>query len=110
MQKSRLFTLALVWAVSLVGVGLWARTADTQGLERRATIGPNGQIILSESVQAPQQVPQAGDIMSGADVGFRVSGVHVNRGVMSISGTWMIRFNGQWIETGGGPMLQPAGR
>jgi hypothetical protein len=59
-----------------------------------AAIGLRGQ------AQAPPD-PQGSNerIISGADLGFRVEGRDRNGGV---TGTLMVRINGQWIRVGGG--------
>jgi hypothetical protein len=45
--------------------------------------------------QAPQ--PQAPLIISGSDVGFRVDRQRTEN-VGKLSGAWVVRFNGQWVE------------
>ncbi len=108
MRKKTLVMLATVWAVSLLGVGLWARNAETQSFERSVTVGPDGQILLSEPVRPAQGIVQTGTILSGSDIGFRLGAIHPRQGTNAVSGTWVIRLEGQWVEVGGFPSLQPA--
>lgn len=49
----------------------------------------------------PRRLPQP-QILSGSDIAFRVEGTDGNSRPV---GTWMVRFNGEWVEvgSGGGP-------
>jgi hypothetical protein len=109
-RKKTLVMLATAWVVSLLGVGLWARSAESQGFERRLTLGPDGQILSSEPVRPAQAqgIVQPGTILSGSDIGFRLGAIHPGQGTNAVSGTWVIRLDGQWVEVGSFPFLQPA--
>jgi hypothetical protein len=60
--------VALLWALSLIGVG------------------------AVSSAQSARRDP--GDVISGNDIGFRPDGW---RG-KSRTGTWLVRINGEWVE------------
>jgi hypothetical protein len=65
------FIIAVLWALSLVAVGVMA------------------------SAQAQFRVdPAPGDVISGSDIGFRPDGW---RG-KARTGTWVVRINGEWVE------------
>lgn len=76
MSRMRIGVLVLVCVV-LVGVAF--------GLRGQAQVAP-----------VPLGVPDD-RIVSGADFGFRVEG----RGPNGITGTLMVRINGQWMPIGG---------
>jgi hypothetical protein len=101
--------------MSLLGVGLWAQNTQTGSFERTLKMGPEGQIVAGEPIRPADGALQTGSmastesIISGADIGFRLRGVQPSRG--TVTGTWVVRVNGQWVEVGSGPMsLQPAVR
>jgi hypothetical protein len=49
----------------------------------------------------PRRLPQP-QVVSGGDIAFRIEGTD---GAGKPVGTWMVRFNGDWVEvgSGGGP-------
>ena len=57
--------------------------------------------------QAPQRLPPttlpSPTIISGADVGFRVDPMWTER-QGKVSGRWVVRINGEWVEPAGVPM------
>jgi hypothetical protein len=68
--RARVAFIAL-WIVSLVAVGV--------------------------VVTAQSRSSQDGQVLSGSDVGFRVTGPSPDGKAMV--GTWVVRVNGQWMET-----------
>jgi hypothetical protein len=76
MKKRALFVVAVLWATSLVGVGLWAQTGKTTG---RTLV--EGQPF--------------GPVLSGEDFGFQpIYMPNDTTGV--INGRLVVRVNGQW--------------
>lgn len=80
MRNRKWVFVAVAWATSLVGVGLWAQ----------------------ETKRAPEVVVKPGqpygEVFTGADIGFqRVAGTPDHEG--RIPGRWLVKVNGQWVET-----------
>lgn len=81
-MRMRAFAVAVLWALSLIGVSVWA-----QG---RAPIG------------AP-----VGAVITGADIGFQP--VQAGTGDFAappntVVGRWVVRVNGEWRATAVSPM------
>jgi hypothetical protein len=51
--------------------------------------------------QAPQVLP-APTVISGSDIGFRVDPIWTQR-QGKVSGRWVVRINGEWVEPSGVP-------
>ncbi len=83
MAFSRRVALVIVWALSLVGVGVWAHAAAQ---EPPIVLGP--------------------PVLSGDDIGFRVLGV---RGDTRI-GRLVVRVDGRWVEVQFAMAAVPAGK
>lgn len=82
MTMRRLLVSGLVWALSLVGVGVWAQ---------------GGAAPQPVAIQFPGPGSAPGEIISGEDIGFQlVPGRHSSEG--TIVGKLMVRVNGQWLE------------
>jgi len=73
--------VSVVSAAMLVGGGIWARAQNPRILP------------APPSSQGPLP-PDAPEILSGSDVGFRVSGWEGDTPV----GRWVVRSNGKWVE------------
>ena len=71
MRRARLFVVALVWAASLLGVGMWAQGGQS---------GP----IASHTV------------ISGENIGFQRSGLPPSGG--TVTGRLVVKVDGQWFE------------
>ena len=71
MRQTRLFVVALVWAASLLGVGMWAQGSQS---------GP----IASHTV------------ISGENIGFQRSGLPPSGG--TVTGRLVVKVDGQWFE------------
>jgi hypothetical protein len=71
MGQVRFFVVALVWAASLLGVGMWA--------------------------QGSQSVPIASHtVISGENIGFQRSGLPPSGG--TVTGRLVVKVDGQWFE------------
>jgi hypothetical protein len=88
-RSTRAAFVALGWAASIVGTVLLAQ--DTPAPERPRETRPFTQ-------------PRSGPVMSGDNVGVRVTGEA--NGV--VYGVLVVRVNGQWVEVAGVPRLTPA--
>jgi len=44
-------------------------------------------------------------MLSGNDIGFRVESIDIGGKAV---GTWMVRYNGNWVEVGGSGGIRPA--
>lgn len=63
-----------------------------------------GSLALVGSVASAQvHRAEAGAVISGTDIGFRPEGWNG----AARSGTWVVRINGQWVETAGVPKIAP---
>ena len=71
MGQARLFVVALVWAASLLGVGMWAQ-------------GSQSSPIASHTV------------ISGENIGFQRSGLPPSGG--TVTGRLVVKVDGQWFE------------
>lgn len=101
MKKTWLFAVAVAWAASLFGAGLWAQT-----YERSVRVGADGQIV---DIPTPAGQPAGrGSVISGEDFGFRLGSVQP--GNRSVTGTVVVRLEGVWWEVSNPVTLQPAGR
>jgi hypothetical protein len=80
MNIRHVVALAFAWAISLVGVGLWA-----QGGTQKPGI-------------AVQTGEPYGEIITGENIGFQhVAGQRDREG--RVAGRLMVRINGEWFET-----------
>jgi hypothetical protein len=59
-------------------------------------------LIASEVIRAQRLPPNEYRILSGADIGFRVEGTDAKGRPM---GRWVVRIDGQWIETSSEPVM-----
>jgi hypothetical protein len=68
--------------------------------------------VSAQAVQAPQfpsqQPDSAAPIISGNDIGFRVDRQETQR-LGRLTGTWVVRINGQWIEPAASLRGRPLG-
>ena len=78
MTTRKRIALVLLWALSLIIVGVFAHAQ-------------------TPAKPPTQTTPRGTDarILSGNDIGFRVE----RPGKDVIGGTWMVRINGEWIPT-----------
>ena len=83
-MRIRVFAIAVLWALSLVGVSVWAQ----------------GQRDVPAQPAVPGEVipfgANVGGIISGEDIGFQP--VRDNAGQGKIAGKLMVRVNGRWLE------------
>jgi hypothetical protein len=77
--------VALVWILSLVAVGVWGQTPV------KSPTFPKGQ---PGSPLPPDA--RDGDVISGADVGFRVTSRGLKPG--QVTGRMVVKINGQWTD------------
>jgi len=66
-----------------------------------------GAVVISASA-AWAQFPRSTEpmVLSGPDVGFKVTGTDVRTGLPT--GVWMVRLQGQWTEASSAPGIRPA--
>lgn len=77
MKRRNVMFVAVVWLVSLVGVGLWAQS----DLKRVPTLVEGAPV---------------GPVISGENIGFQpVAGEHAPGKVV---GKWMVKIDGKWVE------------
>jgi len=108
MTKLRALALTVAVAVGLLGVGAWAQGTQ-QKFTRSFTVNSDGQITEVEPVPAPRLAPNdAAAVLSGEDVGFRLEGVDSRKG--TVTGTLVVKVNGEWYEVTSPLVLMPAGR
>jgi hypothetical protein len=89
MTFSRRAALAVVWALSLVGVGVWARA------EQQAPPPPQPPVVLPGP-----------PVLSGENIGFRV---HRTLGDTRI-GRLVVRVDGRWVDVQFALGVSPAGK
>lgn len=83
MKVRTLVVTGIVWAASLVGVGLWAQGSQGGGL----TVRP----------APPQTGRPIGPIITGENIGFQqVAGPPDRPG--QVTGNLLVRINGEWLE------------
>ena len=89
-MRIRVFAIAVLWALSLVGVSLWAQVRPALPSEIRRPGDPDGPVI------------------TGANIGFQpvVSGISGDRN--KVAGRGVVRIDGQWRETTGPIAVQQA--
>jgi hypothetical protein len=93
MSTRKAVIVGTVWALSLVGVGLWAQVPSVEHPVAPGTaVMPYG---------------PGGLVLSGENIGFRVTGP-VRSGV--VPGTWVVMINGEWVKATGTPSAIPVGR
>jgi hypothetical protein len=83
-MRIRMFAIAVLWALSLVGVSVWAQG----GIVRPAAPGRAQEIIPYGA--------NMGDVISGADIGFQRISAPSEPG--KIAGKLVVRVNGRWLE------------
>lgn len=82
MSIRKLAAVALAWALSLVGVGLWAQGAQGGAVKPPRTI-ETGKLI--------------GDIITGENIGFqRIASTSERSG--QVTGRIMVKIDGEWRE------------
>lgn len=86
-MRIRVFAIAVLWAMSLVGVSVWAQDGRTFRLNPDTPI---------QRVPG-QPMPTAPSIISGADIAFWPGGHSMDPD--KVAGRWMVRINGEWRET-----------
>jgi hypothetical protein len=86
MTSSRRAALIIVWALSLAGVGVWARAEGQPQQPPVITVGP--------------------EVVSGENLGFRVHGM---RGDTRI-GRLVVRVDGKWVDVQFALGVSPAGK
>jgi hypothetical protein len=62
----------------------------------------SGLTVFAQGQRRPGQEPPR--MITGNDVGFRVDGTD-SRG--RLTGTWMVRVGGEWVEAGAGGVVRP---
>jgi hypothetical protein len=68
-----------------------------------------GRWVYGQGTQFPSQQPDpAARVISGNDVGFRVDRQDTER-LGRLTGTWVVRVNGQWIEPAASLRGRPLG-
>jgi hypothetical protein len=72
----------MLWVVSLVAVGV--------------------------VVTAQSRSNQDGQVLTGSDIGFRVQAPTMDG--KAVTGTWVVRMNGQWMDTRGALAAHPVTR
>jgi hypothetical protein len=86
-MRVRVLAIAVLWVLSLVGVSVWA-----QSTQPTPTLGAR-----------PGE-----PIITGADIGFQRVPTGASGDPERVSGRWMVRINGQWIETTTAPSVRLA--
>jgi hypothetical protein len=71
MKQARLFVVAVVWAASLLGVGMWAQASQSGAIASHTVI-------------------------SGENIGFQRSGLPPSGG--TVTGRFVVKVDGQWFE------------
>jgi hypothetical protein len=74
MSRTTRIAIVAIWILSLAIVGVTAARAGQLQLQRPSPVGPT--------------------VVSGADFGFRITGVRGDHAV----GTIVVRQNGEWVE------------
>jgi hypothetical protein len=76
------------------------------------TFGAAGWVVYGQAAQGPQFPPQQPDpnapVISGNDIGFRVDRQDTQR-LGRLTGTWVVRINGQWVEPAASLRGRPLG-
>jgi hypothetical protein len=79
MSRRLIAVLAVTWVLSLISVGVWAQSTVYPG---------KGEFPVGSPI---------GPVITGTDIGFqRVAEIPTRDG--AISGKWMVKVNGQWVE------------
>ncbi len=68
------------------------------GLALGLVVAVGGVLVLG--ADSPASGPNRGDVISGYDFGFRVSGIKNGQ----VEGTYVVRVNGHWMETKESPI------
>jgi hypothetical protein len=85
MQMGRAVVLAVGWAMSLVGVGLWAQ---------------NRPLAPAPVIEGPGFAPPPKIILSGDNLGFQTAlpvQTRSGQGARYLRGALMVRVNGEWV-------------
>lgn len=90
-MRLRAFGIAVLWAVSLVSVSVWAQGSVPD---------------LSFGVQKQSATDGPAGLLTGADIGFVPSPGRTGRS--AVAGRWMVRINGEWRETTSPVVVHPA--
>ncbi len=93
MTTRKLFVVAIVWVVSLLGVALWA-----QG-------GGGADVRPVPSQQAPMVSGTDAPLVTGNDIGFQPIGTS---GHGEITGRLMVRIDGKWLVAASAVTIVPA--
>lgn len=90
-MRVRVFAIAVLWALSLVGVSVWAQ----------------GRVMQPE-VRTLRPGDPDGPMITGANIGFQpvVAGMDADRN--KVSGKWVVRIDGAWRETAAPPAIMRA--
>jgi hypothetical protein len=92
MKYGKALVVAVVWALSLLGVGLWA-----QG---RQAVPPVLVPVQPGQQWVPIQPGQPGPpTVTGGDIGFQPMSQPDKDG--RVSGRWMVKIDGEWHEVKG---------
>jgi hypothetical protein len=84
-RKSILVLVLVVFVLSLVSVGVWAQTR-----------------------RDPTAVTAVPEVLSGENVGVRVTGPSDKTG--KVTGTLVVKINGQWVDVASSPSVVPTVR
>jgi hypothetical protein len=91
MKTRKALLVGFVWAISLLGVGLWAQSGG--GANARQ---PQSPIVRPAPVVRPGQA--VGPIITGNNLGFQpIATLPDPSG--RIAGEFMVKINGQWHKT-----------
>ena len=78
MSKGRLWVVAVLWATSLLGVGLWAQQRVYEGVDRISEGQPYGPVL------------------SGENIGFQRIFIKGDQ-EGNVSGRLVVKINGEWL-------------
>ena len=92
MSRGRLLVVTILWATSLLGVGVWAQTGK-------------------EAPQAPVIIRGEGfgDVISGENIGFRRT-YNPSEKSGTVTGRLVVRINGEWLVATSPVSLVPVQR
>ena len=79
MRAGRVVAIAMLWALSLVGVSVWAQ--DRQP----------GVLVQSGEAYGP--------VLTGAETGFQRTLGSITGDRQKVQGRWVVKVDGQWWET-----------
>ncbi len=93
-MRVRTVVIATAWAVSLLGVGLWAQGQDAPSIQV-APVAP-----------AITPTPGSAGIITGEDIGFRLAPGRTDA-QGRVAGHFVVRIDGQWHEIASAPRMVP---